>query len=98
MNEELSNMKKLAFWISLAALVTVNGHMISLAETPDKDPSVNVGAAQPGQMTPTEKYNLLGKQTPSSDKPVADPYGAQPTSADPTAAGEACKDNKHAKQ
>jgi hypothetical protein len=91
-------MKKLAFWISLAALVTVNGHMISLAETPDKDPTAGIGAAQSSQMTPTEKYNLLGKQTPSSDKPVVDPYGAQPSSTDPSAAGEACKDNKHARQ
>ena len=91
-------MKKLAFWISLAALVTVNGHVISLAETPDKDPSVNVGAAQSSQMmTPTEKYNLLGKQTPSSDKPVDPSFATQPTT-DPSAAGEACKDNKHAKQ
>lgn len=88
-------MRKLTF--ALAALVIVSTPVISLAETPDRQEPVNVGAAQATQgMTPAEKYSLLGKQS-QSDKNV-DPstaYGAQPGAvpgADPS-----CKDKQNNK-
>lgn len=73
-------MKKLSFLIALTALISLNSHVPGMAEPNDKPQQpANMEAGQ--AMTPAEKYNLLGKQTPSSDKPMEPGYGANPADA-----------------
>jgi hypothetical protein len=78
-------MKKMYFLVAFALLISVNAQMLSLAETMEKQPPASGATAQTGQaMTPTEKYNLLGKQTPSADHSFQPAYGT-PSPADSNA-------------
>lgn len=80
-------MKKCFFWVTLAVLVSVNAQMPGMADPMQKQRPDNTTAAQASQaMTPTEKYNMLGKQTPS-DHSFQPAYGAS-KSADPNAEAE----------